>query len=243
MARNLLRVRDIFLQFDDDDNGRIDVEEFRQAMYQMGFDGLDDALVAVFKSFDEDGSKSIDFREMHNLLLRSARSHPHLPPLAVKAENAIRLRKARVQKKNANLMQGLSLDADTEEDVPDKLRQWMHKNLLRVRDVFAQLDDDGNGRCDKTEFRKALRELGCHAPTAALDALFRSFDADGSKAIEYRELHNLLVRSVQAHPHLPPLPAKAENAVAVRRRRLERSDSNMLQGLVIDEHDMDAAIK
>ena len=242
MQRNLLRVRDVFLQFDDDDNGRVDRSEFAKAMQELGFDDLDYAVGALFDSFDLDGNKVIDFRELHKLLVRSFQTHPHLAPTPARATNAVKLRKARLSKADSNMMQGLTLNAETEDDVPNQLRVWMGKNLLRVRDVFQQLDDDENGKVDRAEFRKALREMGCQAPGASIDAVFKSFDLDGSKAIDYREMHRLLVRSFQAHPTLEPLPAKARNAQQIRKARLRRQDSNLLQGLVIDDDDdVDAA--
>ena len=167
-------------------------------------EALDDAVDAVFKSLDLDGDKAIDFREMNHLLVRSFQARPHLPPLELHSENAIQLRKSKLNKANSNLMQGMQLDSLSEEDVPNQIRLWMSKNLIRVRDVFLQLDDDNNGKVDRIEFRKAMREMGCCSPIAAVDALFRSLDADGSKAIDYRELHKLLVRSVRAH-HLRAL--------------------------------------
>jgi Ca2+-binding EF-hand superfamily protein len=237
MGRNLMRVRDVFLAFDDDDNGKIDRSEFHHALRTLGFDGLEESADALFNSFDVDGSKTIDYRELHHVLLRSVRLHPHLKPMPTRARNAIALRAARLDKRDANLMQGLTLDVASEDEIPDRIRGWMRKNLLRVRDVFAQLDDDDNGIVDRSEFRKALRELGCTAPGASVDAVFKSFDADGSKAIDYRELHDLLVRSVQAHPHLPPLTLKAENSISLRKMRLSKQDAKLLQGLAFDDGD------
>jgi len=237
MRRNLLRVRDVFHQFDDDGNGKIDRREFSKALRELGFEGLEEGVNALFKSIDVDGSKAIDYREFHALLEHSHMAHPHIAPLSRKTMNARTHRK-----ESANMMQGLRLDATSEAEVPDQIRMWMQRNLLRVRDVFQQLDDDGNGKVDRQEFRKALSELGFQAPRAALDAVFHSFDVDGSKAIDYRELHDLLVRSVQSHPHLPPLPTTAANSVALRRLRLEKNDANLLQGLKLDENDMSGAV-
>ena len=81
MARNLLRVRDVFLQFDDDDNGRIDVDEFRQAMYQMGFDGLDDALVAGSNAGCASGCRLLSLVSKHRARSTRQQDHPVFVPV------------------------------------------------------------------------------------------------------------------------------------------------------------------
>ena len=150
----------------------------------------------------------------------------------MKATNAITLRKVKLRKQDANLLQGAIDSRVTSADgVPDAIRVALQKRLVRVVDLFRQLDDDGNGTVDGPEFVKALYELGLDADESAVAAVFESLDADGSGTIEYAELHGLLVRSVQDHPHLPPLDLKATNAIKLRKKRVKFDDASLLQTL------------
>ena len=48
--------------------------------------------------------------------------------------------------------------------------------------------------------------MGCDAPESAIMGLFKDFDLDRSKAIDYRELHTILARSdFTFEPHMPPV--------------------------------------
>ena len=82
-------------------------------------------------------------------------------------------------------------------------------DLYGVATVTGVLDDGSGvttvaqrgGVVDQVEFRDAVRALGYDAPNAELDALFRSFDEDGSGEISYRELHRAL-RQLRHRLHL-----------------------------------------
>jgi len=74
------------------------------------------------------------------------------------------------------------------------------------------------------EFVKAMREFGLQASFDQVNTVFHSFDKDGSEMIDYRELHKLLVRSVQKYPRLDPLKARAENSIAIRKALVKGSN-------------------
>lgn len=157
---------------------------------------------------------------------------PDLPPLELTAKNPIALRKGEVSAKDGSLLQGIDLSAADPSAVPGLVREIMGSKLLRVIDVFRQLDDDDSGFIDGPEFAKGLKEMGCAAPPAAVGALFASLDPDGSGLIEYDELHEVLVRSVQESPELPPLELEAKNPIALRTAPLAKKDANLFQGAV-----------
>ena len=48
-------------------------------------------------------------------------------------------------------------------------------NAVRVIDLFREWDTDGNGMIDRDEFRKAMPELGFHAPKKDSE-YFRALD-------------------------------------------------------------------
>ena len=123
----------------------------------------------------------------------------------------------------------------------ERLREALTANAARVTDLFREWDDDGDGAVDKREFRAVLPLLGealerdafgggpgggGAMPTVReVDALFDSFDADGSGSIDYRELHRLLRRAIELDPKLHPgaagdIAVHAENNERLRTRPL-----------------------
>ena len=73
--------------------------------------------------------------------------------------------------------------------------------------------------------------------------LQESFDPDHDGTIIFRELHSLLVRSVQKHPRLEPLPIRAMNNYSLRRKSLEKQDANMFGGVITSEEDVCGQIR
>ena len=243
----LSRVLDLFRQFDDDASGYIDGPEFVKALAELGFDPDEPSVSALFASFDPDDSGTIEYEELHNLLVRSVQRKPELEPLELKAANRIALRKKRVSKVDANLLSGLelcSLDADA---IPGALRKALDERLVRVIDLFRQFDDDSSGLLDASEFAKAMRELGLtDAPPEAIASVFASFDHDESGTIEYRELHAIMKRSLKDRPVLAPLPLRTAHRITLSTKRVLKANANLLGGLDLDEaalHSLPGQIK
>ena len=77
---------------------------------------------------------------------------------------------------------------------------------------------------------------------AQLDELFDSWDPDKSGVLEIKELQKLLRRGseIELDGALQPgaageIDLKADNAIALRKGKIDKNDSNILQGLDIDE--------
>lgn len=204
LKKRLVRVLDLFRQFDDDGNGTIDGREFMKAMYELGLEASEGDVAAVFASFDPNSDGVIEYHEMHELLVRSEQSHPDLAPLDVRAVNAIKLRKQRIESANANLFQGdFSLESDSLDSFPQQLRAALHRRLARTIDLFRQLDDDSNGCIDFGEFAKGVSELGLdNVPREVVRTVFRLFDEDGDGLIEYEELDRIIRKSKRTHPRI-----------------------------------------
>eukprot|EP00966_Prymnesium_polylepis_P291081 6723009-Prymnesium_polylepis.1 len=78
----------------------------------MGLQGAPDAAIgALFHSIDVDGSGSVSYKELHELLSRSEHDAPALPMLPLDAKNPTALRKQALSKRDANLLQGCDLGA------------------------------------------------------------------------------------------------------------------------------------
>ena len=81
-----------------------------------------------------------------------------------------------------------------------QLKMALAKNLHRIIDTFREFDEDGSGKIQKREFRRALQKLGVVAHKSHYDLTFDSFDSDRSGALEYQELYKHLRRRVGVDP-------------------------------------------
>ena len=68
LARERVRVIDLFRSWDADGDERISKAELGRAFAELGFETPDDTLDSVFRAFDRDGNQSIDFQEAQDVL-------------------------------------------------------------------------------------------------------------------------------------------------------------------------------
>merc|ERR1740130_1744465 len=108
--------------------------------------------------------------------------------------------------------QMLRMDIDEDSSVPvqQQLVEALNQNAVRVIDVYRCQDDDQSGNVDKKEFRKAMQQLGFEKHVTEIDALFDSFDPDGSGTVSYHELNKLLRRGGGEQQAPPPRPVVRE---------------------------------
>jgi len=100
----------------------------------------------------------------------------------------------------------IDIDENSDKSVQVQLREALTENAVRVIDLFRDWDDDETGTITIDEWRKAMKQFGCDVAPVEIDALFNSFDPDGSGSIEYRELNKLLRRGqeIELAPELLP---------------------------------------
>ena len=219
---NAVRVIDLFRDWDDDGNGKVDKKEFRKAMKALGLDVPRKDVDGLFDTFDPDSGGSIDYGELNKALKRKVTLDPSMQagavPIELKAKN-----------KSSKSLPGLSprggstkgevgaalnsnVQIDLESDVPvqDQLRDILIDNAVRVIDLFRDWDDDGDGQVSKKEFRKAMVALGLKVGRKDADALFDTFDPDGGGSIDYKELQKALKRRVALDPSLQAGAVKIE---------------------------------
>ena len=120
---------------------------------------------------------------------------------AAPEERTLARESSNVGEKGAALNSTVQLNPE-DGDVQEQLRQILIDNAVRVIDLFRDWDDDGNGKVDKKEFRKAMKALGLDVPRKEVDGLFDSFDPDGGGSIEYNELNKALKRKVALDPSM-----------------------------------------
>ena len=93
------------------------------------------------------------------------------------------------------------------QPVQEQLRDVLTANAVRVIDLFREWDEDQDGTVSKKEFRRAMPLLGLEVPRAEVDALFDSWDPDGSGSLEIPELNKVLRRGAEVSPDKMPHPA------------------------------------
>ena len=85
------------------------------------------------------------------------------------------------------------------------LREGLRKNASRVSELFLRIDKDRSGSLSKAEFRKVKTIIGIDVSDAQLDALFDSWDPDGSGSLSLKELNQVIKRGAPAPaPKAPP---------------------------------------
>ena len=206
LSRSAARVIDLFRLWDEDGSGLIERKEFRRCIHALGFDFLfnDDEVDLVFDDFDIDGSGALDYKEL-NKVLRQGQAieldgvlQDGAVEFNVEAKNKHALRRGRRSRPaNRALPETVRLRPGSDEQaVIEQLRDVLQANLVRIIDLFREWDEDGNGRIDAKEFRRAIAAMGYDAPREDAERMFRTaFDVDGSGTIEYGELKSLLRRT------------------------------------------------
>ena len=191
LARDVMRVCAIFEAWDEDGNGMIDSREFRRAIQSLGFADIPSVLIdQLFAELDVDQNAELSRCELERRLKQFA-------GLIVEQTHELRtLDDAIRSQKGAALATTVKLDMASTKSVAEQLREALSNNLVRVVDLFHDWDEDENGMIDKNEFFKGMGALGVKVSRADANALFDSFDRDGSGTIEYRELNKLLRQRV-----------------------------------------------
>ena len=70
LAKNFVRVIDLFREWDEDDSGSVDKKEFRMAMKALGLEVPRAEVDQLFDSWDTDRSGAIDMKELNVLLCK-----------------------------------------------------------------------------------------------------------------------------------------------------------------------------
>ena len=97
------------------------------------------------------------------------------------------------------LRDSITSSAAESTSIQTKLRTALSVNAIRIMDLFAEWDTNGDNSVTKAEFRKAMAELGFNESRPHIDAVFDSFDADHSGTITYKEL----LRGLRRNEDLP----------------------------------------
>ena len=184
------QVYQILMQWDQNGDAQVDRQEFGEAIRHLGLQFADEDIDVVFHHFDSDGSGSIDFVELDSKL------RPKQCKMQVyKLRTSLQLRRG-TSKKLRMLGGAGSLDRSPgAPPIAEQLKRLMRDNFMRLLDVYKMFDVNGDGCIEKREFFDSLAGLGYDVARHDSDALFDSFDVDGSGEVSYHELYKKLKRT------------------------------------------------
>lgn len=81
----------------------------------------------------------------------------------------------------------------------DRIRRNLEDSLgnsassaRRIKEIFAEIDVNGNMLIDKSELAKALRILRVDATSREVDSIMDRFDVDGKGELDYRDFLKLI---------------------------------------------------
>ena len=185
-----VRVRDVFEEWDEDGSGTIDRVEWLHAVGSLcGM--LPDAAGRLYDLLDADGNGTLDYKELNKELRRGASveldaalQDGYLGEIETESKNKHSLRKDGPQTTRSRV---ITLEMGAGATVLDQIRNALAGSWSRVRELFREWDEDESGSISKREFRRALVLLGLRAPRNEVDALFDTFDKDGSGEVDFGE--------------------------------------------------------
>ena len=192
----------MFADIDDDNSGTIDKREMAKALKVLRIDVSSREIDDLFRRFDTDGDGRMGYTE-------------YLAFLGFNKEVA---RRGSIMIERKSELQSLV----------DRIRLKIEDNLgsgaqsgSRIKEVFAEIDDDKSGTIDKQEMTKALKVLRVDVSSREIDDLFREYDKDGDGRLGYSEYLQLLgFNSANA-----PTASKTASSRTLKRGGEEELDS------------------
>ena len=168
-------LQDVFDALDANNNGYISVREFRRGLDDIGLRGVsDDDVRDLVERFDKDRNGQIDYREFMALCGRGS---------GLRSSSSSSSRYGR---------DGEGI-AEFENRLRVKLRQSASISVsgagvdLDLRSAFDELDTNGSGYIEKSDFRRMGQDYGWDLTMEEFRWLVNRFDKDGDGRIRYSE--------------------------------------------------------
>ena len=202
LAKQGVKVINLFREWDEDQDGTVSKKEFRKAMPMLGLDVPKAEIDKLFDSWDPDGSGTIEMKELERALRRGAEIQLDAKMQAGAAGKIELSAKNKISSagshkglvKQKTVLRQITLDESSDKPISAQLRDALTKQGVKVISLFREWDEDGDGTVSKKEFRKAMPLLGLNAPKKDIDALFDEWDPDGSGSLAMKELEKQLRR-------------------------------------------------
>ena len=243
---NMIKVNNLFQQFDTSGDGMLSKVEFRKGIEAILANALftisNEEINSLFNSIDIDRSNAVSYREFLQKLRDSdpKRQASLAAKLLAKPTLAQQQVEAREEKKKQldeikrakKQMVGLDGDENPLDAVSKKARDFLKKNMQKAINLFRQMDTSGDGLVDEDELREGLKILGLDLTEEEFQGLWMGLDADGSGACDLKEIEAALrdtdpIRKKALEFYSRPPKLKPRNslsrAIANRDRRVPGS--------------------
>ena len=178
-GQGLKGLRKLFKDFDTDDSGIMDHDEFAKGIQRMNIHPAPEDLRAIIAHYDEDGNGTIEFDEFVRSILpehevpgyeagnwQSIAHHDPKPPNILPT---------------SHMLYGTQLEAL----IRDKVIQKADKGGS-ARRVFRELDWDHSGTVSVEELRAWLTSMNIFPNEETFDGLWRRYDPTGRGFISYQ---------------------------------------------------------
>ena len=184
----------IFVIGDVDQNGEIDLEEFRRMMLPNTSDVVTkfravhktvQDVQAAFRKFDRNNDGSIDREELTMALKSSGQNFTQQEINAIFNAGDIN------KDGNVDYEEFIALMCPSASDIVSKFRS-QYKNLEDVKAAFKRFDHNGDGSLDRNELSAALKSSGQSFTEIEVDAIFNLGDSDGDGEITLMEFVNMM---------------------------------------------------
>ena len=159
---------DVFLRFDADQNGVLDVWEFKEVLKSTALNFNKEEIREIMAESDADGNGIIDYKEFLPIFVELVTS--------LKSAQETKQQRHEVEEETRTEVEALFIKGMTEEEL-----------TLRMQQLFAQFDDDGNGTLDPEEFQRALNSADLGLSRKEINMLLGEADVNDDGCIEYDE--------------------------------------------------------
>lgn len=159
---------DVFLRFDADQNGVLDVWEFKEVLKSTALNFNKEEIREIMAESDADGNGIIDYKEFLPIFVELVTS--------LKSAQETKQQRHEVEDETRTEVEALFIKGMTEEEL-----------TLRMQQLFAQFDDDGNGTLDPEEFQRALNSADLGLSRKEINMLLGEADVNDDGCIEYDE--------------------------------------------------------
>ena len=194
-ADGIDEVREAFVRFDSNGDGRMDASELDACLYTLGLPTTSDEAQQVLERYDIDRSGALELAEFRRLVdaLRAFGAGERRPR-AQAAPAALTVEAARSEPlPPARYPSEIGTETEAEIGATSDL-PLPAAPMEGVEIVFARYDKDRSGDMDVIELKQALRALNMPVDTAEADQVLNAFDVDSSKRLELHEFRTLVER-------------------------------------------------
>lgn len=177
-----------------DKSGALDRNEFAEAVKVWGLDWTPDQVKAILQKIDTDGSGDIDLSEFKRFFSLVASKNPNMD-----MDEAIKVALTTMVNRGG-LVQGIAAGKKLKKTKGPTISPMEEDIVSKIATKFQEMDSDGDGALNLSEFAAGLQQLGLKWPGYKIRGALRSVDKDSSGDISFSEFSQLLYPALNAFP-------------------------------------------